>query len=118
MNCPWCAFRAAPRSLHAHLADTHPEGVRFEQHHGAPAYVVVCPLCDASHVQAIKPHSRDAEFVSQYEHEIRLVGFDMLVNHLMAEHADQDLGSDPAPSHDALTGTVLEGHGDQDADAP
>jgi len=88
MKCPWCTLTAAPRSLHAHLGESHPEGVRFEETAGTRSYVVVCPLCEATHVQPIKPRSRDADFLREYEHEIRLVAFDMLVNHLMAEHGD------------------------------
>ena len=49
-------------------------------------YVVECPECGAVHEQPIKPRSTDPSFVEEFEAEIRLVGFDMLVNHLMAEH--------------------------------
>ncbi|MCL4413879.1 MAG: hypothetical protein M1522_03900 [Actinobacteria bacterium] len=88
MNCPWCTWTSPPRALHAHLADVHPEGVQFEEADRSRSYVVVCPLCGASHVQPIKPRSRDPDFLAEYEREIRLVGFDMLVNHLLAEHDD------------------------------
>ncbi len=92
MNCPWCPFDGAPRALHAHLADTHPEGVRFEERLGKSFYALECPLCGAGYDHQIKPRGRDPDFVAEFQGQIRLVAFDMLVNHLMAEHGE---GVDP-----------------------
>jgi hypothetical protein len=89
VNCPWCSWASPPRALHAHLAEAHPEGVKFEERAGRHAYVVTCPRCQARHVQAIKPGADDPDFLVDYEREIRLVGFDMLVNHLLAEHGEE-----------------------------
>lgn len=88
MDCPWCTWTSSPRALHAHLVGAHPEEVRFEEGERSWSYVVVCPVCAASHVQPIKPRSRDPGFIGEYEHEVRLVAFDMLVHHLLAEHDD------------------------------
>lgn len=86
MNCPWCAFEGPPRGLHAHLAETHSEGVAFTEKQGRVFYSVSCPICGSGYEHAVKPRSRDATFLEEYRREIRLVGFDMLVNHLIAEH--------------------------------
>ncbi|MDA8393258.1 MAG: hypothetical protein M0Z87_10805 [Actinomycetota bacterium] len=89
MNCPWCAFQGTPRGLHAHLAEAHPEGVRFETRGNRRVYVVECPICHSGYDQAIKPGLDDPEFLVEFEREIRLVGFDMMVNHLLGEHPEQ-----------------------------
>lgn len=91
MNCPWCPFAGPPRSLHAHLAEAHPEEVVFGEKKGRAFYSVSCPVCGSGYEHAIKPRSRDADFIEEYEREIRLVGFDMLVNHLIAEHAETQI---------------------------
>jgi hypothetical protein len=86
MKCPWCDFDEPPRSLHAHLGEEHGEQIRTEKRSRSRVYVVECPECGAVHEQPIKPRSTDPSFLEEFEAEIRLVGFDMLVNHLMAEH--------------------------------
>lgn len=88
MNCPWCSFSSSPRALHAHLAETHPDRVALKQAAGRTLYTVECPVCGAAYERAIKPRSLDPSFLDEHEREIRLVGFDMLVNHLMAEHGE------------------------------
>lgn len=88
MTCPWCAFEGPPRSLHGHLVEAHPDQVRFEERGARTVYAIECPACGAGYEKAIKPRSRDPAFVEEYEREIRLVGFDMLINHLLAEHGD------------------------------
>ncbi len=87
VRCPWCDFDGGLRPLHAHLADRHPDQVRFEQRAGGTrqVYAVACPVCDAGYEQTIKP-GHDAGFVDEYRREIRLVAFDMLLNHLVGEH--------------------------------
>lgn len=90
MNCPWCSFAGTPRALHAHLAEAHPEGVRFEERVGRSFYALTCPVCGVGYEHQIKPRGRDPGFVEEYQNQIRLVAFDMLVNHLMAEHGEGD----------------------------
>lgn len=86
MNCPWCDFDGAPRQLHAHLGETHPEQVVFEERIGRTFYGITCPTCDDGYRQEIKPRGRDPGFVEEFNAQIRLVAFDMLVNHLLVEH--------------------------------
>ncbi|MGH8992118.1 MAG: hypothetical protein ACRDYV_02975 [Acidimicrobiia bacterium] len=85
---PGCPFEGSPRELHAHLADAHPEGVRFEERGERRFYALTCPVCGDGYEHQIKPRGRDPEFMREFEGQIRLVAFDMLVNHLMAEHGE------------------------------
>lgn len=95
MTCPWCEFEGGPRALQAHLTDVHPEGVTFGERGGNRFYAITCPVCDVSYDQRIKPRSQDAGFIDEFQREIRLVAFDMLVNHLVAEHEDDTAGGPP-----------------------
>lgn len=88
MNCPWCEFSGTPRALHAHLSEAHPEGVKFEDRGKRRVYVIECPVCGAGYDQTIKPRLNDPGFIEEFQDQIRLVAFDMLVNHLMAEHEE------------------------------
>jgi hypothetical protein len=89
MACPWCQESFTPRKLHAHFLEAHPDGVRFETRKTRRVYVVECPVCGAGYDQTIKPRYEDPGFLEEFEREIRLVGFDMLVNHLLAEHGSE-----------------------------
>ncbi len=89
MNCPWCDFAGTLRPLHAHLCDAHPDEVSFETQGSRHAYAVTCPVCGAGYEQTIKPRMDDPSFVEEYRREIRLVAFDMLLNHLLGEHGGQ-----------------------------
>lgn len=96
MTCPWCEFSGGPRALQAHLTEVHPDGVTFgERPGGTRFYAITCPVCDVSYDQRIKPRSQDAGFIDEFQREIRLVAFDMLVNHLVAEHEDDTAGGPP-----------------------
>lgn len=88
MTCPWCDFDGGPRALHAHLGEEHPEQVVFETRGDSRWYGVTCPVCLDSYEHIVKPRSRDPGFVAEFQREIRLVAFDMLVNHLLAEHEE------------------------------
>jgi hypothetical protein len=88
VRCPWCDFDESPRALHGHLGEVHPEQVRFEEKMGRSFYAIECPDCGAGYEQQIKPRGRDPGFVDEFSRQIRLVAFDMLVNHLMAEHGE------------------------------
>ena len=48
--------------------------------------VLTCPVCGDIYEQVTKKARRDPSFVSEYEHEIRLVVFDLLLYHLQGEH--------------------------------
>jgi hypothetical protein len=95
VNCPLCSFAGSPRTLHAHLGDTHPDVVRFEERAGRSFYAITCPVCGEGYEHQIKPRGRDPDFVDAYAAQIRLVAFDMLVSHLMGEHEEQDGGGPP-----------------------
>ena len=97
MRCPWCAVEETPRRLHAHLSETHPDAIAFEERGERTFYQVTCPVCGDGYTHEIKPRGRDPEFVSEFRAQIRLVAFDMLVNHLLVEHDP----SAEAPAGDA-----------------
>lgn len=101
MECPWCDFSGNPRELHAHLGAAHPDSVSFKDSGARRLYSVTCPYCGASYQQAIKPGVNDPEFLEEYALEVRLVAFDMLVNHILVEH-DDDVGKGVAEG-DAVT---------------
>lgn len=88
MACPWCDFVAGPRSLHAHLGEDHGDRVVFEERGASRFYRITCPVCQEAYEHVIKPRSRDPGFVEEFQMQIRLVAFDMLVNHLLAEHEE------------------------------
>ena len=94
MNCPWCDFQGEPRTLHAHLGQAHPDGVVFERRGESQWYRITCPVCDEGYEHVIKPRSRDPHFVKEFQNEIRLVAFDMLVNHMIGEHDGSSEGVD------------------------
>jgi hypothetical protein len=48
-------------------------------------------MCGASYEQVTKKARRDPSFVSEYEYEIRLVIFDLLLYHLQGEHGEGEL---------------------------
>jgi hypothetical protein len=96
MTCPYCGLQAPPRQLHAHLAEAHPEGVAFVERGSRRFYALDCPICHAGYEQAIKPGVGDPAILVELEREIRLVGFDMLVNHLLGEHTP-GTEEEPAP---------------------
>jgi hypothetical protein len=110
LHCPFCSFEGAPRTLHAHLGEQHAEAVRFEDRGERWFYALDCPFCGDGYERQIKPRGRDPGFVEEFSAQIRLVAFDMLVNHLMGEHEGLELPPDdeaaapteqPAPLGDA-----------------
>ena len=94
MHCPFCSFEGSPRELHAHLGEQHPDAIRFEERGGRSFYALTCPICGDGYEREIKPRGRDPGFVDEFSAQIRLVAFDMLVNHLMGEHEDIELPPD------------------------
>lgn len=62
--------------------------VRLEERASGQVYALECPTCGSGYEQRIKPGHRDPGFVDEHEREIRLVAFDMLVHHLIAEHPE------------------------------
>jgi hypothetical protein len=97
LNCPFCSFEGPPRMLHAHLGEQHPEAIRFEDRGERWFYALDCPLCGDGYEREIKPRGRDPGFVEEFSAQIRLVAFDMLVNHLLGEHEDLQIPPDEEP---------------------
>jgi hypothetical protein len=83
--------------LHAHLGEQHAEAIRFEDRGGRSFYALTCPICGDGYEREIKPRGRDPGFVDEFSAQIRLVAFDMLVNHLIGEHEDLQLPPDEEP---------------------
>ncbi len=90
MRCPFCEDEGAPRALHSHLEATHPEQVVITESSGKLVYSVTCPRCDARYEHSLKGRAGTNAFALEHAREIRLVGFDMLVNHLIAEHVSEE----------------------------
>jgi len=97
VHCPFCSFEGPPRMLHAHLGEQHADAVRFEEKGGRSFYALSCPICGDGYEREIKPRGRDPGFVDEFSAQIRLVAFDMLVNHLLGEHETIFSGDTPGP---------------------
>lgn len=74
--------------MHRHLGDVHGDrvAIRTGDEGGRRFYEIRCPVCDAPWEREIKPRSRDPRFVEEYDREIKLVAFDMLLYHMQGEH--------------------------------
>ena len=99
-KCPYCEFNGKRSEVHSHLAESHPDtlGSRVDEFTGHTFYIVTCPICGASYEQVTKKARRDPGFISEYEYEIHLVVFDLLLYHLQGEHGfgTSRLGSVPS----------------------
>lgn len=90
MTCPYCADGEFDlRALHAHLATAHAAEIATEEAGDRVIYVVTCPRCGSQYRKPIKKGVADPGFVDEFAGQIRLVAFDMLLNHLLAEHATE-----------------------------
>lgn len=92
MTCPFCDEQLSRRQLHAHLSQAHPEQVQTVRRADRQLYQVSCPYCGAEYSQRIKKAAGDESFVAEFEQQIRMVAFDMLINHLLVEHETQPAG--------------------------
>jgi hypothetical protein len=70
--------------------DAHGEVVTTEADlvEGAMAYLIRCPRCGGEIRQPVKPRWRDPGFLREFEEEIRLVAFDLLLYHLEDAHPE------------------------------
>ncbi|HET9719645.1 MAG TPA: hypothetical protein VFP55_06175 [Solirubrobacteraceae bacterium] len=68
---------------------------------GRMRYRITCPICQEAHEARVKPRSHDREFLDHFAREIRLVAFDMLLNHCEAEHGPV-AEAEPAAPRSAL----------------
>lgn len=99
IGCPLCEYEGTRTAVHAHLVDVHAAAVLVwtDAATGKRRYRIACPLCEAAHEAQVKPRSQDPGFLKTFSREIRMVAFDMLLNHLEAEHSAAPAG-EPAPS--------------------
>lgn len=88
MDCPYGDFQGKRGEVHRHLATEHSEKVTIRQDDptGKRYYGVACPVCGAPYEHIIKPRSRDPLFLQEFDAEIKLVAFDMLLYHMQGEH--------------------------------
>jgi hypothetical protein len=86
VNCPFCDVELPVRDLHLHLADNHAREIGTEDVGERIVYSVTCPYCSQRHRQPIRKAVGDPEFLAEYQRQIQLVAFDMLIHHLRAEH--------------------------------
>jgi hypothetical protein len=49
-------------------------------------YRLNCPSCDLKIEKTVKPRVNDPRFLEEFGREIRLVAFDMLLNHMEVNH--------------------------------
>ena len=93
--------------LHAHLGEQHPDAVRFEDRGERWFYALDCPICGDGYEREIKPRGRDPGFVEEFSAQIRLVAFDMLVNHIMGEHEELELPPESEQPEEEGAGTEV-----------
>jgi hypothetical protein len=105
-NCPYCEFIGKRSEVHNHLAENHGDTLdtRVDEFTGHTFYIVTCPICNASYEQVTKKAKRDPSFLQEYEFEIRLVIFDLLLYHLQGEH-----GAGMLPNENTPAGPTEEG---------
>ncbi|WP_249012112.1 hypothetical protein [Conexibacter sp. DBS9H8] len=89
MRCPFCPFTGARGDVHAHLVSEHADGVEiWAISDSRRRYLVTCPVCGAAHEARVKPRSKDPDFLETFAREIRMVAYDMLLNHVTVEHPE------------------------------
>ena len=89
LHCPVCGEEGDYRGLHLHLKSLHPETVAVGKDGPKRYFEVRCPLCSERYRQGIKTGKASEEFVEEFEGDIRLVGSDILLQHLIGEHPDR-----------------------------
>lgn len=89
-RCPFCELEAPRPEVHAHMVQTHADRMEAwrDAASGRMHYRVECPECGERYEKRIKPRSRDPRFLEEFAGEVRMVAFDMLLNHVEAEHGD------------------------------
>lgn len=91
MQCPFCAFQDSRGIVHRHLAETHGDRVviRTDDATGRRFYGIACPVCRAPYEHQVKPRNTDPLFLQEFDREIKLVAFDMLLYHMQGEHSPE-----------------------------
>lgn len=117
MDCPYCEMRGTRREVHRHLADEHGEKVTIDvdEQRNRRTYEIRCPTCDAPWERQIKPRYKDPNFIAEFEEEIKLVAFDMLLYHIQGEHLlPAEAAEQPAEAAEQPAGAA-EGSGEDGA---
>ncbi len=89
LHCPICREGSDYRGLHLHLKGGHPDMVTIATDVPRRYFEVRCPLCPESYRQTLKTGKATIEFVEEFEDDIRLVASDILLQHLIGEHAER-----------------------------
>ncbi len=89
MKCPYCDMEDHRRKLHIHLVEDHAEMVftDLEKDRARMFYRIGCPQCTVKFEKTVKPRWKDPGFLQEFEKEIKLVAFDMLLNHIEGNHS-------------------------------
>ena len=66
-------------------------------------FALDCPFCDEGLERVANPRGRDPDFLEEFEREIDLVAFDLLLYHLQASHAER-VGLPPIPQDEPTPG--------------
>lgn len=90
MTCPYCDLTASRGAVHQHLVTAHSDKVtlRVDDERGKRFYSIACPVCGTPYEHQVKPRNTDPNFLQEFDREIKLVAFDMLLYHLQGEHGD------------------------------
>ncbi len=94
MNCPYCNLQDSRGAVHRHLAEAHGDqvSIRIDADKGRRYYGIICPICRAPYEHQVKPRNLDPDFIQEFDREIKLVAFDMLLYHMQGEHAEPSGG--------------------------
>ncbi len=94
MKCPYCGLQDSRGAVHRHLAEVHGDqvAIRIDTEKGRRYYGITCPVCRAPYEHQVKPRNLDPGFLQEFDREIKLVAFDMLLYHLQGEHGEQSDG--------------------------
>jgi hypothetical protein len=92
---------------HAHLGDDHTDQVRMFREEGKYGpqlkFALDCPFCDEGLERVANPRGRESDFLVEFQREINLVAFDLLLYHLHASHAER-VGLPPIPQDEPAAG--------------
>jgi hypothetical protein len=66
----------------------------FEEDRARMFYRIDCPECALKIEKTVKPRMKDPGFLQEFEREIKLVAFDMLLNHMEALHPPGERSGD------------------------
>lgn len=97
MKCPYCDVEDHRRRIHIHLLEEHGGMVQtgFEEDRARMFYRIDCPECALKIEKTVKPRMKDPGFLQEFEREIKLVAFDMLLNHMEAMHPPGERSGNP-----------------------